>query len=147
MLLQTRNLHFGAPWVTLTPTPKTSSSYNTRKNKMSSWFPSNSVISCSSTQLEMKKSENKIVKPLPAEVSRTIMELASVGTLSTLTQQGWPLGIGVRFAVDPDEGTPFFSSFNHIPTNNNHNNILSSLHVQVSLSLSLSIQQQQALSH
>ncbi|KAM1274574.1 hypothetical protein ACFX1Q_025382 [Malus domestica] len=33
------------------------------------------------------------------------MELVSVGTLSTLTQEGWPLGIGVRFAVDP-EGTP-----------------------------------------
>ncbi|XP_050136281.1 glutamyl-tRNA reductase-binding protein, chloroplastic-like [Malus sylvestris] len=33
------------------------------------------------------------------------MELVSVGTLSTLTQEGWPLGIGVRFSVDP-EGTP-----------------------------------------
>ncbi|KAK3035568.1 hypothetical protein RJ639_034773 [Escallonia herrerae] len=44
-------------------------------------------------------------KPYPAEVSRTIMELSSVGTLSTLNQDGWPLGIGVRFAVDP-EGTP-----------------------------------------
>ncbi|KAF3431681.1 hypothetical protein FNV43_RR26413 [Rhamnella rubrinervis] len=44
-------------------------------------------------------------KPFPAEVSRTIMELSSVGTLSTLTQEGWPLGIGVRYAVDP-EGTP-----------------------------------------
>ncbi|XP_077238242.1 proton gradient regulation 7 [Tasmannia lanceolata] len=44
-------------------------------------------------------------KPSPAEVSRTIMELSSVGTLSTLTQEGWPLGIGVRFVVD-SEGTP-----------------------------------------
>lgn len=44
-------------------------------------------------------------KPFPAEVSRTIVELASVGTLSTLNQEGWPLGIGVRFAVDT-EGTP-----------------------------------------
>ncbi|KAJ7952032.1 Glutamyl-tRNA reductase-binding protein chloroplastic [Quillaja saponaria] len=33
------------------------------------------------------------------------MELASVGTLSTLSPEGWPLGIGVRFAVDP-EGIP-----------------------------------------
>lgn len=33
------------------------------------------------------------------------MELTSVGTLSTLTDDGWPLGIGVRFAVAPD-GTP-----------------------------------------
>lgn len=33
------------------------------------------------------------------------MELSSVGTLSTLTRDGWPLGVGVRFAVDGD-GTP-----------------------------------------
>ncbi|KAF3611050.1 hypothetical protein DY000_02049488 [Brassica cretica] len=44
-------------------------------------------------------------KPFPAEVSRSIMELSSVGTLSTLTHDGWPLGVGVRFAVD-GEGTP-----------------------------------------
>ncbi|AEE76475.1 unnamed protein product [Arabidopsis thaliana] len=44
-------------------------------------------------------------KPFPAEVSRSIMELSSVGTLSTLTHDGWPLGVGVRFAVDKD-GTP-----------------------------------------
>ncbi|KAI3786247.1 hypothetical protein L1987_45382 [Smallanthus sonchifolius] len=44
-------------------------------------------------------------KPSPAEVSRTIMELSSVGTLSTAAQDTWPLGVGVRFAVDP-EGTP-----------------------------------------
>lgn len=44
-------------------------------------------------------------KPFPAEVARTILELSSVGTLSTLTQQGWPLGFGVRFAVDSN-GTP-----------------------------------------
>ncbi|CAG7876831.1 unnamed protein product [Brassica rapa] len=44
-------------------------------------------------------------KPFPAEVSRSIMELSSVGTLSTLTRDGWPLGVGVRFAVDGD-GTP-----------------------------------------
>ncbi|KAL8151365.1 hypothetical protein V2J09_021173 [Rumex salicifolius] len=44
-------------------------------------------------------------KPFPAELSRTIMELCSVGTLSTLSHDGWPLGIGVRFAVDSD-GTP-----------------------------------------
>ncbi|OVA01208.1 protein of unknown function DUF2470 [Macleaya cordata] len=35
------------------------------------------------------------------------MELTSIGTLSTLTQEGSPLGFGVRFAVDP-EGTPIF---------------------------------------
>ncbi|CAN6919071.1 unnamed protein product [Brassica oleracea] len=44
-------------------------------------------------------------KPFPAEVSRSIMELSSVGSLSTLTHDGWPLGVGVRFAVEQD-GTP-----------------------------------------
>ncbi|KAJ4718726.1 Glutamyl-tRNA reductase-binding protein chloroplastic [Melia azedarach] len=44
-------------------------------------------------------------KPFPAEISRTIVELSSIGTLSMLTSDGWPLGVGVRFAVD-DEGTP-----------------------------------------
>ncbi|KAK7255031.1 hypothetical protein RIF29_28433 [Crotalaria pallida] len=62
------------------------------------------------THLELKNSNNK---PLPAEVSRTIMELSKVGTLSTLTREGWPLGIGVRFGVDSEEGTPFFK-FNNI---------------------------------
>lgn len=33
------------------------------------------------------------------------MELSSMGTLSTIAQDGWPLGVGVRFAVDA-EGTP-----------------------------------------
>lgn len=54
-------------------------------------------------------------KPLPAEVSRTIMELSSVGTLSVLTQEGFPLGFGVRFAVDP-QGTPLLC-FNPSTTN------------------------------
>ncbi|XP_060669730.1 glutamyl-tRNA reductase-binding protein, chloroplastic isoform X3 [Ziziphus jujuba] len=66
-------------------------------------------------------------KPVPAEVSRTIMELSSVGTLSTLTEVGWPLGIGVRFAVD-HEGTPVLclnSSNAQFSTNKS-----SSLHVQ-----------------
>ncbi|KAM7486908.1 hypothetical protein LguiA_002917 [Lonicera macranthoides] len=73
---------------------------------------------------------NNVSKPFPAEVSRTVMELSSVGTLSTLTQQGWPLGIGVRFAVDP-EGTPILC-FNNI--NNDYassTDTRSTLHVQL----------------
>lgn len=61
------------------------------------------------------------------------MELATVGTLSTLTQEGRPLGIGVRFAVDP-EGTPVLSlnaTNKHFPFDTK-----SSLHVQVRPSLS-----------
>ncbi|XP_051114370.1 glutamyl-tRNA reductase-binding protein, chloroplastic [Andrographis paniculata] len=44
-------------------------------------------------------------KPVPAEVSRTVVDLSSVGTLSVLSQDGSPLGFGVRFAVDLN-GTP-----------------------------------------
>lgn len=44
-------------------------------------------------------------RPLPAEISRTIVELSRVGTLSTLAQDGSPLGFGVRFALDFN-GTP-----------------------------------------
>lgn len=54
-------------------------------------------------------------KPFPAEVSRTILELSSVGTLSIPTQDGWPLGIGVRFAVDPHGNPVLF--LNHSTSN------------------------------
>lgn len=59
------------------------------------------------------------------------MELASLGTLSTLNQEGWPLGIGVRFAVDP-EGTPVLC----LNASNRQFSLdrRSSLHVQVLLS-------------
>uniref|UniRef100_A0A5B7BKS4 DUF2470 domain-containing protein n=1 Tax=Davidia involucrata TaxID=16924 RepID=A0A5B7BKS4_DAVIN len=77
-----------------------SKQYPFRKSLFQPLKCSVSVVS-EPTHLEMTKNN----KPFPAEVSRTIMELSSVGTLSTLTQDGWPLGIGVRFAVDA-EGTP-----------------------------------------
>lgn len=66
-------------------------------------------------------------KPSPAEVSRTIMELSSVATLSFLTSDGFPLGIGVRFAVEPEQGTPILC-FNpsYFP-----NDPKTSLHVQL----------------
>lgn len=67
-------------------------------------------------------------KPFPAEASRTIMELSSIGTLSMLTSEGCPLGVGVRFAVD-DEGTPvlcFSDSCKELSVDKE-----SSLHVQV----------------
>lgn len=65
-------------------------------------------------------------KPFPAEVSRSIMELSSVGTLSTLTHDGWPLGVGVRFAVDGD-GTPVLCLSRALSPDKR-----SALHVQVS---------------
>ncbi|XWS27594.1 hypothetical protein CRYUN_Cryun26dG0130000 [Craigia yunnanensis] len=35
------------------------------------------------------------------------MELSCIGTISTIGQDGWPLGVGVRFAVDA-KGTLVF---------------------------------------
>ena len=67
-------------------------------------------------------------KPFPAEVSRTIMELSSVASLSALTKDGWPLGVGVRFAVDP-QGIPILclnASHSYFSIDKR-----SSLHVQV----------------
>lgn len=56
------------------------------------------------------------------------MELSSVGTLSTPTLDGWPLGFGVRFAVDP-HGTPVL--FLNDATSKLSVNCKSSIHVQV----------------
>ncbi|XP_027344711.1 glutamyl-tRNA reductase-binding protein, chloroplastic isoform X2 [Abrus precatorius] len=120
MLLQTRQIGAAdaCPWITVTPTKK-------RNGKQCSSLRIGSPKCSVSTQLELKSDNNTMTKPYPAEVSRTIMELARVGTLSTLTQEALPLGIGVRFGVDPEHGTPFFC-FNP----SNPSNIPSSLHVQ-----------------
>lgn len=67
-------------------------------------------------------------KPIPAEVSRTVVELSSVGTLSVLTKDGSPIGFGVRFAVDLN-GTPVMclNEFDARSSNDKR----CSLHVQV----------------
>ncbi|XP_008229361.1 PREDICTED: glutamyl-tRNA reductase-binding protein, chloroplastic [Prunus mume] len=106
MLLQTQSLttHVALPFTPSKPIPKTQFFTPSKQNPFlkTQWR----TLKCSlSTVSEPTHLEKKTHKPFPAEVSRTIMELVSVGTLSTLTQEGWPLGIGVRFAVDP-EGTP-----------------------------------------
>ncbi len=46
-----------------------------------------------------------LLRPTAAEAARTVMEICVEGTLSTLSQDGWPLGTEVRFAVDV-EGNP-----------------------------------------
>lgn len=79
------------------------------------------------THLELRSN-----MPFPSEVSRTIMELASVGTLSMLSQEGWPLGIGVRFAVDP-VGTPVLCL--NASNGKFYEDSRSSLHVQVLVSI------------
>lgn len=86
-------------------------------------------LKCSAVSLVSDPPQLELAKPLPAEVSRTIMELSSVATLSTLTQQGgWPLGRGVRFAVDRS-GVPVLclNEFNTALFADNR----CSLHVQV----------------
>ncbi|CAN6701502.1 unnamed protein product [Malus baccata var. baccata] len=106
MLLQTQSLttHLSLPLPPSKPSPKFPSFTPIKQNPFRrTRFR---ALRCSlSAVSEPTQLETKTHKPVPAEVSRTIMELVSVGTLSTLTQEGWPLGIGVRFAVDP-EGTP-----------------------------------------
>ncbi|KAF3782626.1 Glutamyl-tRNA reductase-binding protein [Nymphaea thermarum] len=91
------------------------------------------VLKCSIgvAEAQPKASEERATRPSSAEVSRTIMELSSRGTLSAITEEGWPLGIGVRFAVDGD-GMPILSldSMNQgAPTFSTNNK--SSLHVQL----------------
>ncbi|KAH8938473.1 hypothetical protein BDL97_16G085000 [Sphagnum fallax] len=49
-----------------------------------------------------------LLRPTPAEAARTVMEVCVEGTLSTLSEDGWPLGTEIRFAVDVD-GNPVFS--------------------------------------
>ncbi|KAE8009109.1 hypothetical protein FH972_005563 [Carpinus fangiana] len=105
MLLQTQSLaaHFAPSLISLKPITKTQFTPPKPNPFRQSLFR---ALKCSlSVVSEPTHLEFRSNKPFPAEVSRTIMELASVGTLSTLTEDNWPLGIGVRFAVD-QEGTP-----------------------------------------
>lgn len=78
-----------------------------------------------------------LLRPTPAEAARTVMEVCVEGTLSTLSEDGWPLGTETRFAVDVD-GNPVFSLQ---PSALHTRNLLSdsrcSLHAQVSFSVSV----------
>lgn len=85
------------------------------KSKSKSCPNSLQLIRCSvsvapqSSSITSTNHNHNHYKPSPAEVSRTIMELSSVGTFSTApapAPDSWPLGVGVRFAVDPSDGTP-----------------------------------------
>ncbi|XP_016175229.1 uncharacterized protein LOC107617868 isoform X1 [Arachis ipaensis] len=105
-------LHSSVPF---TPNSKTNGTHFHFSN-FSSFKPPKCSLSAVSESPHFELSTHSNKKSFPAEVSRTIMELATVGTLSALTNEGHegsssPLAIGVRFAVDPREGTPFFFSF------------------------------------
>ncbi|XP_072058203.1 glutamyl-tRNA reductase-binding protein, chloroplastic [Arachis hypogaea] len=98
--------------VPFTPNSKTNRTHFHFSN-FSSFKPLKCSLSAVSEAPHFELSTHSNKKPFPAKVSRTIMELATVGTLSALTNEGHegsssPLAIGVRFAVDPHEGTPFF---------------------------------------
>ncbi|ESR40982.1 glutamyl-tRNA reductase-binding protein [Citrus sinensis] len=103
MLLQTQSLtlHFLPPLIPFKPIAKPQfipcKQIPFRKLALKC---SVSTVSCPTTHVGISND-----KPFPAEASRTIMELSSIGTLSMLTSEGCPLGVGVRFAVD-DEGSP-----------------------------------------
>ncbi|KAL1340285.1 hypothetical protein HN51_026690 [Arachis hypogaea] len=102
--------HVAAP--PFTPNSKTNRTHFHFSN-FSSFKPPKCSLSAVSEAPHFELSTHSNKKPFPAEVSRTIMELATVGTLSALTNEGHegsssPLAIGVRFTVDPHEGTPFF---------------------------------------
>lgn len=55
--------------------------------------------------VEKKEEGARLLRPSPAEGARTVTESCSEGTLSTVSQEGWPLGTEVRFAVDM-QGNP-----------------------------------------
>ncbi|GKE46362.1 glutamyl-tRNA reductase-binding protein, chloroplastic [Tanacetum coccineum] len=99
-----------------------------KKNKFQcccvSASPSQSTTTTSVVSLD--KNQNK---PSAGEVARTIMELSSVGTLSSITNNNLSC-VGVRFAVDPENGSPIVSLN---PSIHHHSNNIttSTLNVQV----------------
>ncbi|XP_021720339.1 glutamyl-tRNA reductase-binding protein, chloroplastic-like [Chenopodium quinoa] len=131
MILQTQSLSSHIIPSNYLPTQKLKSS----SKPLNFFSPKSrkSPLKCSSISVASDPSSSTTttttqIKPYPAEVSRTIMELSSSGTLSTLTHDGWPLGIGVRFTVDSD-GTPILCT----NLSNRHFSIdkRSTLHVQL----------------
>ncbi len=88
-----------------------------------------------------------LLRPTAAEAARTVMEVCVDGTLSTLSQDGWPLGTEVRFAVDV-EGNPVLRLQ---PSALHTKNLLSdsrcSLHAQARLLLLLLLLQRNNNAH
>jgi hypothetical protein len=73
-----------------------------------------------------------LLRPTPAEGARTVVEVCAEGTLSTLSEEGWPMGTEVRFAVDT-EGNPVLRLQGEaLHTQHVHKDSRCSLHVQVS---------------
>ncbi|XLR52270.1 hypothetical protein S83_002942 [Arachis hypogaea] len=77
-------LHSSVPF---TPNSKTNKTHFHFSN-FSSFKPPKCSLSAVSKAPHFELSTHSNKKPFPAEVSRTIMELATVGTLSALTNEG-----------------------------------------------------------
>ncbi|CAM6118649.1 unnamed protein product [Calypogeia fissa] len=73
------------------------------------------------------------VRPSPAEAARTVVDICTEGTLSTLSEDEWPTATAVRFSLDA-EGNPVFRfSASALHTRNLAADNRSSLHVQLEL--------------
>ncbi|XP_058113878.1 glutamyl-tRNA reductase-binding protein, chloroplastic-like [Magnolia sinica] len=87
-----KSTHFNSHIKIKTPSPKSSKFYLRCSLSVAQAVPKEQLL------------QQQQAKPSPAEVSRTIMELSSVGTLSMLADDGWPIGVGVQFLVDAQGG-------------------------------------------
>ncbi|GJW82920.1 glutamyl-tRNA reductase-binding protein, chloroplastic isoform X2 [Tanacetum coccineum] len=97
-----------------------------KKNKFQCCCVSASPSQSTTTSVvSLDKNQNK---PSAGEVARTIMELSSIGTLSSITNNNLSC-VGVRFAVDPENGSPIVSLNPSIHLHSN-NNITSTINVQ-----------------
>lgn len=83
------------------------------RNPSFRFIPKSALLSISEPSIS-DNSSNVITqaKPSAAENSRSIMELSSSGTLSTVTHDGWPIGIAAQFVVD-HRGSPAICLNNH----------------------------------
>lgn len=81
---------------------------------------------------QQQQQPRMLLRPTPAEGARTVVEVCAEGTLSTLSEEGWPMGTEVRFAVDT-EGNPVLRLQGEaLHTQHVHKDSRCSLHVQVS---------------
>ena len=81
---------------------------------------------------QQEQQPRMLSRPTPAEGARTVVEVCAEGTLSTLSEEGWPMGTEVRFAVDT-EGNPVLRLQGEaLHTQHVHKDSRCSLHVQVS---------------
>uniref|UniRef100_A0A0D6R142 DUF2470 domain-containing protein n=1 Tax=Araucaria cunninghamii TaxID=56994 RepID=A0A0D6R142_ARACU len=97
---------FAAPKVSLLdPFPRVQTTYLSWSGFRTSLSPVTGNLTAPKCNASVVTMENNAsvtfpTRPSPAETCRTVMELCSEGTLCTLTEDGWPFGTGVEFALD-----------------------------------------------